>query len=69
MSQRIAGTIKWYNTTKGYGFIGCENGENVFVHFSALVEKEFHTLTKGQRVEFSIEQNPQGLRAANVVCI
>ncbi|MFZ6031056.1 MAG: cold-shock protein [Chloroflexota bacterium] len=67
MSQRIAGTIKWYNTTKGYGFIGRENGDDVFLHSSAVVGSGFRTLEKGQRVEFSIEENPKGVQAANVI--
>lgn len=67
MSQRIAGTIKWYNATKGYGFIGRENGDDVFVHFSSIVGSDFRNLEKGQRVEFSIEENPKGIQAANVI--
>jgi CspA family cold shock protein len=69
MSQRTAGTVKWYNTAKGYGFIGREDGEDVFVHFSSVTALECRSLEKGQRVEFSIENTPKGLQAANIVIL
>jgi len=67
MSERIVGTVKWFNTTKGYGFLARENGEDVFVHYSAIQSEGFRNLTEGQKVEFSIEKSPKGLQAVNVV--
>ena len=67
MSERIVGTVKWFNATKGYGFIGRENGEDVFVHFSAILSDGYRKLEAEQKVEFSIEEGPKGLQAANVV--
>lgn len=69
MPERITGTVKWFNVVKGYGFIGCENGDDVFVHFSSIQSDGFHRLEKGQRVEFSIQDGPKGLQAASVVLI
>ncbi len=66
MSKRIIGTVKWYNATKGYGFIGSEDGEDIFVHFSALSSEGYRRLEKGQQVEFSVEEGPKGLQAAAV---
>jgi CspA family cold shock protein len=68
MSERILGTVKWFNGGKGYGFIEREEGEDVFVHYSAIVDMDgsFRTLDEGQRVEFTVEQGPKGLQAANV---
>jgi CspA family cold shock protein len=67
MSERITGTVKWFNAAKGYGFIGREGGEDVFVHFSAIQTDGYRRLEKGQQVEFSIEEGPKGLQAANVI--
>ncbi len=67
MSERDTGTVKWFNATKGYGFIGREDGEDVFVHFSAIQMEGYRRLKEGQKVEFSIENGPKGLQAANVV--
>jgi CspA family cold shock protein len=67
MSERIVGTVKWFNATKGYGFIGYEGGEDVFVHFSALQMEGYKRLEPDQKVEFSVETGPKGLQAANVV--
>jgi CspA family cold shock protein len=67
MSERIIGTVKWFNAGKGYGFIEQEDGEDVFVHYSALQSEGFRSLAEGQRVEFSVEQGPKGLQATNVV--
>ena len=67
MGDRITGTVKWFNAAKGYGFIGREGGEDVFVHFSAIEMEGYRRLNKGQQVEFSIEEGPKGLQAANVV--
>jgi len=69
MSERFVGTVKWFNASKGYGFIGRENGDDVFVHFSAIQMDGYRRLEKGQKVEFSIEEGPKGLQAANVVRI
>ena len=69
MSQRVSGTVKWFNATKGYGFLSQEGGEDVFVHFTAIQTEGYRTLEEGQKVEFSIEKGPKGLQAANVVLI
>ena len=61
------GTVKWFNTEKGYGFITAENGEDVFVHFSAITGEGFKTLDEGQSVTFDIVEGPRGKQAANVV--
>ena len=66
MSQRITGTVKWFNSTKGYGFIGRENGDDVFVHFSSIQSDGYRKLEKGQVVEFSVEEGPKGLQASGV---
>ena len=66
MSQRVAGTVKWFNATKGYGFLSQEGGEDVFVHFTAIQTEGYRTLEEGQRVEFTIEKGPKGLQAAKV---
>ena len=69
MSERVLGTVKWFNGGKGFGFIEREEGEDVFVHFTAIEEDaygSFRTLEEGQRVEFSVEQGQKGLQAANV---
>ena len=67
MSDRIVGTVKWFNATKGYGFIGFEGGEDVFVHFSAIQTDGYKKLEAEQRVECSVEDGPKGKQAANVV--
>lgn len=67
MSERIIGTVKWFNGSKGYGFIEREDGEDVFVHYTSINGDGFRNLDEGQRVEFSVEQGPKGLQAANVV--
>lgn len=67
MSERIQGTVKWFNATKGYGFIEQAQGKDVFVHHSAIQTQGYATLTDGQSVEFEIEQGPKGLQARNVV--
>lgn len=69
MSERVMGTVKWFNAIKGYGFIGREQGEDVFVHFSALQMDGYRKLEPDQKVEFSIEEGPKGLQAANVVIV
>lgn len=69
MSDRIQGTVKWFNATKGYGFIAREGGEDVFVHYSAIQADGYRSLTEGQRVEFTLERGPKGLQASNVVAL
>lgn len=69
MSERIIGTVKWFNGTKGYGFISREGGEDVFVHFSAIQGDGYRNLEEGQKVEFVIEKGPKGLQASNVVVV
>ena len=67
-SRRSSSTwVKWFNATKGYGFIGRDGGEDVFVHFSAIQTDGYRKLEAEQKVEFSIEEGPKGLQAANVV--
>jgi CspA family cold shock protein len=66
MSERVTGTVKWFNTAKGYGFISRPDGADVFVHYSAISADGFRNLEEGQQVEFTIEQGPKGLQAANV---
>jgi CspA family cold shock protein len=66
MSERVTGTVKWFNASKGYGFIEREGGPDVFVHFSAIQGDGFRSLQEGQKVEFTIEKGPKGLQAANV---
>jgi CspA family cold shock protein len=63
----VTGTVKWFNAEKGYGFIEQENGEDVFVHFTAIQGDGFRTLEEGQKVEFEIVQGNRGPQAANVV--
>ena len=66
MAERIIGTVKWFNGTKGYGFLAREDGEDVFVHYTAIQMQGFRNLVEGQKVEFSIEKGPKGLQAVNV---
>ena len=66
MSERVLGTVKWFSNEKGYGFIQREEGDDVFVHYSAITADGFRTLQEGQQVEFSIEESPKGPQAANV---
>lgn len=67
--ERITGTVKWFSRVKGYGFIqpDGENQEDVFVHFSAIEGSGFRNLDEGERVEFSVEDNPKGPQAVSVV--
>ena len=67
MSERESGTVKWFNGTKGYGFIAREDADDVFVHYSAIEGSGYRNLNEGQRVEFSVEQGAKGLQATNVV--
>ncbi|GAB4422234.1 MAG: cold shock domain-containing protein [Anaerolineales bacterium] len=67
MSERITGTVKWFNGSKGYGFIERQEGADVFVHFSAIQSEGYKNLEEGQQVEFEVEQGPKGPQAANVI--
>ena len=66
MSDRETGTVKWFNSTKGYGFISRDNGEDVFVHFRAIQGEGYRSLEDGQKVEFAVVQGQKGLQAADV---
>jgi CspA family cold shock protein len=61
------GTVKWFSNEKGYGFIEREGGEDVFVHWKAIMAEGYRSLNEGQKVEFEIVQGPKGAQAANVV--
>jgi len=63
----MTGTVKWFNAEKGFGFISRENGDDVFVHFSAIQGEGFKTLEEGQAVNFDITEGARGAQAANVV--
>ncbi len=67
MAERIQGTVKWFNASKGFGFIAREGGKDVFVHFSALKMEGYKTLNEGDKVEFAIEDSAKGPQAADVV--
>jgi CspA family cold shock protein len=69
MSDRIIGTVKWFNGSKGYGFLTREGGPDVFVHFSAIQGEGFKNLEEGQKVEFTVEQGPKGPQASNVTVV
>jgi len=69
MSDRKEGTVKWFNSSKGFGFISQENGEDVFVHFQAIVSDGYKTLDEGQKVEFAVTQGEKGLQASDVKVI
>ncbi len=71
MSERIIGTVKWFNGTKGFGFIEREGGPDVFVHYSAIQDEGdgFRNLQEGQQVEFTVEQGEKGPNATNVVAM
>ncbi len=60
------GNVKWFNESKGFGFIQQESGEDVFVHYSAITGEGFKTLAEGERLEFDVVKGPKGLQAANV---
>jgi len=66
MSDRITGTVKWFNDTKGFGFIEREGGDDVFVHYSSLRGDGFKSLQEGQKVEFVLGQGPKGPQALDV---
>jgi CspA family cold shock protein len=62
----MQGTVKWFNDAKGYGFISQDNGEDVFVHYSAITMDGFRSLSKGEKVTFQVERGPKGLHAVSV---
>jgi CspA family cold shock protein len=64
--ERLKGTVKWFNNAKGYGFIGREDGPDVFVHYSAIASEGYKSLQEGDPVEFEITEGPKGPQAANV---
>ncbi|MBI5216925.1 MAG: cold-shock protein [Ignavibacteriae bacterium] len=63
------GTVKWFNRTKGFGFIARQSGSDVFVHFKSLVGEGFKNLNEGDKVEFEVEEGPKGLQAAKVTVL
>ena len=67
MSERVVGTVKWFNGSKGYGFIEREEGKDVFVHYSAIQGDGFRNLEEGQKVEFVVEEGAKGPQAAEVI--
>jgi CspA family cold shock protein len=69
MSDRIIGTVKWFNGDKGYGFLEREGGADVFVHFSAIQGDGYRNLQEGQKVEFTVEKGPKGPQASNVTVL
>jgi CspA family cold shock protein len=69
MSEKEQGSVKWFNGSKGYGFIERDSGEDVFVHFSAIVGDGFRSLDEGQRVEFNVTEGEKGPQAEEVVAI
>lgn len=66
MSERITGTVKWFNNAKGFGFISIENGDDVFVHFRSITGDGYRSLNEGENVEFSLEKGEKGLHAEDV---
>ena len=68
-SNVVKGTVKWFNETKGFGFIQQESGPDVFAHFSEIASSGFKTLMEGQQVEFSVTQGQKGPNAVNIVAV
>jgi CspA family cold shock protein len=69
MSERVQGTVKWFNDGKGYGFIEREDGDDVFVHYNSLQGEGFKSLKEGQKVEFTVEQGEKGPQAVDVAVL
>jgi CspA family cold shock protein len=69
MSEKQQGTVKWFNGSKGYGFIEREGGEDLFVHYNSILGDGYRNLDEGQRVEFSVVQGQKGLQAQDVLVI
>lgn len=66
MSDRMSGTVKWFNNAKGFGFISIESGDDVFVHFRSIKGDGYRSLNEGDKVEFSLEKGDKGFHAENV---
>ena len=69
MSERITGTVKWFDASRGFGFVTREGGSDVFVHQSAIQSEGYRTLAEGQRVEFEVEQGAKGAKASHVIAL
>ena len=69
MSERVTGTVKWFNAAKGFGFLSQVDGPDVFVHYSAIQSSGYRSLEEGQAVEFSVVNGPKGPAAADVVTV
>ncbi|QEY52017.1 cold-shock protein [Legionella longbeachae] len=69
MSQTVNGVVKWFNETKGFGFIEQECGPDVFAHFKEIASSGFRTLTEGQRVKFIVTKGAKGLQAQNIIAL
>ena len=69
MSDTTTGTVKWFNESKGFGFISQESGPDVFAHFSAIQGEGFKTLAEGQKVQFTVSQGQKGPQAENIVAL
>ncbi len=69
MSETVKGTVKWFNEARGYGFLSQPEGEDIFVHYTAIQGDGFRTLKEGQEVEFNVERGPKGLQASNVTIL
>ena len=69
MSNTVTGKVKWFNESKGFGFIEQASGPDVFAHYSAIQSNGFRSLQEGQQVEFTIKQGKKGLEAENIVCL
>ncbi len=69
MSERTQGTVKWFNSSKGYGFISQENGEDVFVHFQSIIGDGYKTLNENDKVEFTVTDGQKGPQASEVKVI
>lgn len=69
MSSSVTGTVKWFNESKGFGFIEQESGPDVFAHYSSITGSGFKTLAEGQRVEFTVSQGQKGPQADNIVAL
>ena len=69
MAERETGTVKWFNDSKGYGFISREEGSDIFVHFSAIGGDGYRTLEEGQKVEFTVTDGKKGLQAVDVTVV
>jgi len=69
MTDKVTGTVKWFNESKGFGFIEQESGPDVFAHYSAIASSGYKTLAEGQKVEFEVTQGQKGPQAENIVAV